>query len=121
METEDRLILEECVRIRRDMITATTKDGIPKDEEDRALLVQALNGLEKVALSRAKFKNDEQSNSNVSLANGLIAKMLNSTLVHPEVAGKHRVLEEVTGDITIVPGETEIGVISFDYTELIKD
>lgn len=121
METEDKLILEECVRIRRDMITATTKNGIPKEEEDRALLLQALNGLEKVALSRAKLKNEEQTNSNISLANELIVKMLTGSFVQPEVIGECRVLEEVTGEIDVVPGETEIGVISFDYTELIKD
>lgn len=124
MDIEDKKILENCISVRENIVSAMTVKGIPSDVDDRAFLLNALNGLEKVALTRARLKNEDKANDIASNANAIVASLLtrlpnlNTDIIEGAVVP---VIDTSLMPISLAPGENKIGVESFDYDQMVKD
>lgn len=124
MDIEDKKILENCISVRENIVSAMTVKGIPDDVDDRAFLLNALNGLEKVALTRARLKNEDKANDISNNANAIVASLLTRL---PSLSGD--LVEGVTVpvidgnimSISLAPGENKIGVESFDYEQMVNE
>jgi hypothetical protein len=118
MDIEDKQLLNKCVDIRMNLIETMTAKGMPEDNEDRNVLLAALSGIERVAISRARIKSEED----ISKSNGELQKLIAQVLVKVPNAvsnynGEPLMLEDAT--IETVEGETSTGVynISLDGFE----
>jgi hypothetical protein len=118
MDIEDKQLLNRCVDIRMNLIGSMTAKGMPEDNEDRTVLLAALSGVERVAISRARIKSDED----VSKSNGELQKLIAQVLVRvpntvSNYSGEPLMLDG--GTIETVEGETSTGVynISIDSFE----
>lgn len=124
MDIEDKRILENCISVRENIVSAMTVKGIPEDVDDRAFLLNALNGLEKVALTRARLKNEDRANDISNNANAIVASLLTRL---PALSGEPvegvtvPVIDGSIMSISLAPGENKIGVESFDYEQMVNE
>lgn len=111
---------------RKAIVQELTKSGaVPEDNSSRNMLLQALDGMDRAALTSKRIKAEEKGNSALAGAAGIVAAMLN------QVSGKRLVSMEDPVDVEsrpapalgmdvpppqLVPGETEInpGQLDFD-------
>lgn len=100
--------------------------GLPGDKEDRDTLFKALDGLDKVALTRKRITADQEQASGVSQAVGLIAALLRQSKTNYNTleVSDATVLEAPTlGDDVpppdLVPGETEIHAGQLNYAAFV--
>jgi hypothetical protein len=110
MEKEDKDLLESCIDIRRNLIAHLTNGGMPKDSEDQKVLLATLSGMEKIALSRAKLKSDEEASKNHGEIQRLIASVLLKTPKRYDLGDGVPLLLDDSEELTdIVEGELTIG------------
>lgn len=121
MDLEDSARLELTLRVREKAIKEIVKSGdLPKDQSDRAFLVQMLDGMDRTVLSKAKIKSDKETAKNQSDSAKLIADAL--MRVDSRRVSQRR-LESIDNvvlpEIKLVEGETLIGVQSFKYDDIV--
>lgn len=107
---------------RRNIVDKLTNAGkVPDDKTEVSLLISALDGMDRAALTQKRIKSDEKAAQGISGAAAVIAKLLiqvgsnNSThqisdSITPPAIGKE------IPDPLLVPGEAEInpGQLDFD-------
>ena len=126
MSAEEKLILtdEEALRFtqikRRELVNVLCDDGIPRDPKDRAMLLKALDGMDRQALTNKRIAGETAGNEAARMAaqamNVLFEKLGNQNPFQKEGAG--RVIDapqKFVEKLELVPGETEIGIASLDY------
>lgn len=96
--------------------------GIPDDKEDRDALFKALDGLDKVALTRKRIAADVEQASGVSQAVSLISTLLrqskttyNTVDVDDATVVSAPTLSNDIPEPELVPGETEINAGQLNY------
>lgn len=119
---EHELMIRKNQAVRDLIITALTPGGvIPKDKEDRAFLLAALDGASRTALSAKRIRSDEkQAESQEALAEAIAsgaARIMNNYPVRPQAAGTTLVPVEVK----MVPGLTYIGVEPVHTEKILND
>lgn len=73
----DDQVLDYTQGIRRQLIGHLTKDGkMPADLKEQSMLLQTLDGMDRVALGRKRIKVEEKANNNQAAMAGLVAHML---------------------------------------------
>lgn len=123
MDLENARILNKAIEIRERIIDDLVVKGTPSDKDDRFLLVNMLNGIEKVAISRAKIAADEQANTAMadmgSVMSALLKRVTPSThrLEVPEIREMDTLPSDLE-EITFVPGEMDTGVITYDLNSI---
>lgn len=113
--------LERTQLVRGQIITEMTKGGIPKDIEDRAFLIKAMEGMDKVNLTKAKIKSDDAAHKNNAAAAAMIGEMLRRVTTRP--TGVVREVQPALPDeVTVLPveGETHIGVKTFSLEQILS-
>jgi hypothetical protein len=117
-------VLDYTQRVRRTVVTELTKGGIPGDNNDRALLVQALDGLDRQAMGVKRIKADEKSASGLSEASALVAQLLReagrSRQNHDVIDVVVREAPTLGADVPrpqLVPGELDIAPRQMNYDE----
>lgn len=123
MSLQDQQRLELTLGTREAIIRNLVNKGpVPSDPEDRKLLMQSLDGLDRTILSRAKIKSDDtnaKSEAEIakSVANLLLRMDSRKRTVQPA-----EMLEDISlPDISTVPGETFIGVEPVKYDTIMAD
>lgn len=126
---EDVARLDRSQSIRMLIIDTMTKEGkLPEDKSDRAFLLEALNGMDRTTLSRAKLKVESASAQNaaatVQIVGEILARVANNKT--PIIEGQaRREAPALPTDIVVenpVEGETMIGVEMMTYDSfLAKD
>lgn len=121
MDMQDKARLELTLSTRESIIKGLFKDNrIPIEQEDRDLLMKALDGMDRTILSRAKIKSDDSAQQTQAAQVALIAQLLIRATPTP---GKVRtedleVIDGVVADVT--EGETSIGVQTFTYAQIMN-
>lgn len=112
---EESLVFTQSVRNR--LIKEMTKEGIPKDKDDRYLLLAALDSMDGTTLKKAKIVSEDKKNkANSAIAQNIAQVLLQNrkarqqmpTLENPE-------LPKFIEDPVLVPGETDVGIHDMDF------
>ena len=107
----DDLDLDFTRTMRRRLIDDMTKDKIPDDPKERALLLQACDGMDRAALSKKKIKSDEGVSNTMALAAETISQLFTNPRLKnlgkiDGAVGEIPVLRELPAP-TVVPGELD--------------
>ncbi len=109
--------------LRLKIIEDLTQEKLPSDKDDRAFLLAAIDGIDRAALNRAKLKTEESSVKLQEQTAGIIANVLNKINKNSLHQGTktNRILDVEYDGLTIVEGETDIGLHSLSFDEFFKD
>lgn len=122
MSPEDKSFLELSQRTRRQIIAEQTKNGkLPECQEDRDFLFKALDGGDRQVLAKAKIKSDDSNGKAQQAAAAMVAEMLLKVHSRPDANTPRKeplVLPPV--DLQLVPGETHIGVQTFQLNDIMN-
>lgn len=128
---DDRLAYTQGVR--KLVIGTLTKNGteVPSDKSDRALLIAAVDGMDRTAIQNKKIGSNEKQGAADRQAALLIAKMTKgfggaSPFEREPIEGTaERVAPvlDMTGlpELELAPGETAVGIASRNYQEFMSD
>lgn len=116
----DARMLDLTMRTRENIISKLTANGgIPEDRADKALLISALDGVDRTVLSRARIKADSKIADSNSQTTSLIANILsniNSKNLKSLDDNREIPLLLIEVDKTLfVDGEMDTGTQSNDY------
>lgn len=107
-DDQRRLNLTQSVRER--VVTEMLKDGkLPEDEENRAFLFKALDGLDRQTLGKASIRSKDKANDASKNVSDIITQLLLKTTV-PNTANSARVeipALPASFVVTPVPGEMD--------------
>jgi len=134
-KTVDEILLDESVDQRKSFIQLLMPDGkLPEDPKDKALILKALDGNDKVALGRMRIKADDRASAGQEQVARLLAHVLQSVsgqknpyLVdvneRPTGAGVGMiptVPDHLVG-INLVDGETSVNPRQLSYQEFTQN
>lgn len=127
IDIEDKQRLEMTLNIRSRIIEEMTKKGIPSDKEDRAFLMQAVDGMDRTVLGRARIKAEDKANQSQQATAGLIASLLSKVSAHAsaniENTSNKKITPTLPSEIVVtnpVPGESQIGISEENYNTFIE-
>ena len=125
IDLEDLSRLNLTQNVRRQIITEMTANGkLPEDKDDRAFLLEAMNGMDRTVLTKARIKNDEKAMQTQAQATAVIANLLTAVTASAMKGTANRngapVLEKDITPGVIIEGETAIGVQNLDYDTFMK-
>ena len=124
-QLEERLEITQKMRMK--MVNILTEDGnrIPTDADSAKLVLQALNDMDRTTLGTMKQKTDDnKAASDQILARALLklgehqgsrSLLRSDTPVAPRV---ERVDDSLLPEISVVPGEMDVGTQNISYGEL---
>lgn len=128
MSAEERIVLsdDEYLRYtqqkRKELVEDICAGGKPPtDPKDRAVLLMALDGMDRQSLTKKRIAGDAANNEAASLAAQTLGKLFdklgNRSPYERPVEGE-RVIDvpaEFVPDLKTVPGEMDIGIAQLDY------
>lgn len=124
---EDVARLDRSQNVRMMIIDQMTKDGkLPEDRSDRAFLLEALNGMDRTTLSRAKLKVESDSAQNAAATVQIVGEILSrvaSGKVDFIEGESRREIPALPTDIVVenpVEGEMMIGVETLTYDSFVS-
>lgn len=109
--------------IRKKIVNTKIKNGIPDDPEEVNLVLKALDGIDRSALTRTRIKSDAKNTQTLANSAGLIAELLKQ--VNPnnfKSEPVNRVIPELGKEFTApktVVGETDIGTNPLSYEKIL--
>lgn len=124
---EDAARLERTQSVRMMIVDSLTEGGkLPEDRSDRSFLLEALNGLDRTTLSRAKLKVESDANQHAAVTAQIVGELL--TRMHHKPT---RVIDSISdretpslpSDIVVenpIEGETMVGVETLSYETFIN-
>lgn len=110
---------------RKALVEKLTDGGVPTDTKDQSILLAALDGLDRSALTRMRIRTDEKANTDNANAAAIIAKTLmsirsNSGFLSHTTDREIPVLSNDIPHPELVPGEIEINPVQEDYDAFMK-
>jgi hypothetical protein len=122
-------VLAYTQNVRKNIVADLTKGkAFPENKGQQILLMQALDGMDRAALTSKRIKSDEKTSQGVAGAAGIIAQMLSQMggMVHmPKpvdgeiVNVEPKMLTEEIPEPQLVPGEIEINAGQMDYNSFV--
>ena len=122
LDPEDKGRLEFTLATRKTIIDKLLgKDfNIPESSADKALLISALDGLDRTVLAKTKIKSDERSAKGQQQNAQLVAELL-LRVRHDRVGTRTEPLAEVDYELNdLVPGETDVGEQNLNFETFSK-
>lgn len=118
--TEDQVLAYTLSKRKKIVDELTRENKIPEDKTEVSLLVSALDGMDRAALSQKRLKADEKASQGMAGAAAAIAKLLTQVNSRgsnqPDIdTGEPKVLGPDIPDPQLVPGETEINPGQMDF------
>lgn len=111
-------------RIRKGFIDHSIKGGFPSDIKDQAMLLSAMSDMDRTAIQNKRIGTDASSNEADRLAALMIAKMSNHfgatdpfEVKDVNIREFPEINESLLPPVTLVPGETEVGISDLTYDE----
>jgi hypothetical protein len=124
IEQEDKARLNLTLSVRERIIRNLTDDGkLPSSMDDRAFLLQALDGMDRTVLSKSKIKADDKNNKSQQENAKMIAGILSRIPLKNTQSDFTRSIE-LPKEVTVndpVPGEKDIGNQVLNYETFIRD
>ncbi len=123
IELDDKELLSLTTSVRKQIVQKLTTGGsLPEDSGSRIFLMQALDGIDKQVMQKAKIKNEEAAIKNQEATSNMVAAILlkttRTTNMVPNSAPRE--LPPNIGSAPTVPGQTEIGVINIDPKDIMN-
>ena len=123
MSLEDQARIELTLQTRERIIRGMTGAGkLPEAPEDRTFLMQALDGMDRTVLTKAKIKSDDSAAKNQADTAKAIAELLNR-VDSRQRSVTHRAIDVDAIElpmIDLVEGETSIGVQTFKSDQIVN-
>ena len=124
--TSDELELEYTRGKRKQIIEKIFSTGTPTDMKEQSIVLQALDGLDRISLTRMRIKSEEgvQANSQAAAAS-ILAVLFNS----PKIKSVGRtqtpiasipVLDESLPEVSVIPGELDGVSVKDNYDSFVK-
>jgi hypothetical protein len=125
LSVADEQRLELTLSTRQSIITGLTKDGkLPEDQGQQIMLMQALDGMDRTIMQRAKLKSDDAANK----TNADVARLMGDLLLNfdpRKVRVRASSGEVIDGEAIpipeMVPGEQDIGTHIVDYDSIVNE
>ena len=121
--TDEELDIKYVQSKRKFIVENMMEKGIPKDRSEQAMLLAALDGLDRSAISRLRIKAEDKNANNMLGAAGIIAQML--TKVNPQTNQIFDMappsLPASIAPIELLPGETDIGTMTISCDEIMAN
>lgn len=119
-DQSDRERLDLTQNVRERIIRTLTDKGLPENKEDRAFLLEAMNGSDRTVLSKAKIKAEDAASKNAADLTNIVGELLArvSTKREGVIIDATRQAPKLDDAFTVanpVEGETIIGVESLTY------
>lgn len=119
-DQSDRERLELTQSVRERIIRTLTDKGLPSDKEDRAFLLEAMNGSDRTVLSKAKIKAEDAASKNAADLTNIVGELLARVSTKREgiIIDANHQAPKLASDFTVVnpvEGETIIGVETLTY------
>ena len=119
--TEEQAIMQQHQQIRRMIVQKMTDNGvkIPENEEDRAFLMKAMETGDKVILSKAKLKSEDEATKTQGAATALITNLLLN--IGPKAKRSTALPSErdvPVYNLDTVLDETAVGIRTFSVKEI---
>ena len=124
-DLEDQNRLNLTLKIRENIITSLTKDGVPNNKDDMQILLSTLDGMDRTVISKTRLNVDNKNNQLQQQTAGLIAELLSKFSEN----NSHCKTEFVTVPVLpsevlvgkFVEGEMDIGVQSLTYEQFMAE
>ena len=105
---------------RMQLINSITEKGVPADLKDRSILLQALDGMDRAALSKMKIKSDEGISNGQAAAAAILAELFNDPRTRNvgksnDLVGSVQVLSIAVQPDQLLPGELDINPVAESY------
>jgi hypothetical protein len=119
-DQSDRERLDLTQSVREQIIRSLTAKGLPENKEDRAFLLEAMNGSDRTVLSKAKIKAEDAASKKASDLTNIVGEILArvSTKRDGIVFDAGYQAPKLDNTFTVenpVEGETVIGVETLTY------
>lgn len=123
MSIEDQQRIEFTLKTRESIVRSLmTNNQLPKDPNDRSVIMAALDGMDRTVLSKAKIKSDDNASKGQAEIAKTMAEMLLRVDSRKSIARTVDVEATVVlPDIELVEGETYIGVQPVKYVDIMGD
>jgi len=110
---------------RRELIDVLSKGGPPRDIKEQSIMLQALDGLDRIALTKLRLKSEEGISSSQVAAAAILAQLFNNPQTKAvgrslEVVAEIPVLREGLPAVTIVDGELDNVAMKDTYDHFMK-
>lgn len=126
-------VLSFTQRHRKNLVDEITREGLPKDKGDRIVLLTALGDMDRTALGNKKIGSKEKTSMADRMAALAIAKIAGqfggqspfeaqpgtAASVAPR-RGPVTLKDDGLGELTLAPGETEVGVSDIGFDEFMS-
>lgn len=105
--------------VRKQIVTKLTAKGIPSDLEEASLLLKAVDGGSKVALTKKRLSVDQETNATEQQRQEMIAAVLLNSPTAQQARKRTEALPVIEQSIPL-PGETSIGTKEVRYNEMVQ-
>lgn len=127
---DDDRVLAYTQNVRKNIVNELTRSkAFPEDKGEQILLMQALDGMDRAAISNKRIKSDEKAQNSVAGAAGIVAQLLSQMggmvnmpkqLDDNVVDVMPKMLTEEIPEPQLVPGEIEINAGQLDYNTFVS-
>lgn len=122
---EDEQLLAKTQSVRIKLVDALIKKEIvPGDGDEKRLLMQALDGIDKQVLAKTKIKSDDENQRTQAQTATIIADLLlntnNQMANAPSDPSSKALSDSVILDV-IVPGHMDVGNIDIDPLKILSE
>jgi hypothetical protein len=121
---EDQRVLNKTQSIRISIAEKLTKsDPVPGDSDEKRLLVQVLDGIDKQVLMKTKIKTDDQNQKTQQQTATIIAELLlktNKAIIESPLDNSLKLLSDNYKPDTIVPGQLDTGCVEINPEEILN-
>jgi hypothetical protein len=124
IELEDQARLNLTLSVRERIIRNLTDEGrLPTSMDDRAFLLQTLDGMDRTVLAKTKIKSDDKNAKSQQENAKLIAGILSRIPLKNTHSVANRVIELPASVVVSdpVPGEKDIGTQVLNYETFTRD
>jgi hypothetical protein len=121
-EDQDLLNKTQSIRIRI-AENLTQSNPVPGDSDEKRLLVQVLDGIDKQILMKTKIKSDDQNQKTQQHTATIIAELLlktNKAMVEAPIDHSAKLLSDAYKPSAIVPGQLDTGFVEIDPQEILN-
>jgi hypothetical protein len=121
---EDQNILNKTQSIRINIAERLTQSNpVPADSDEKRLLIQVLDGMDKQVLMKTKIKADDQNQKTQQHTASIIAELLlktNKAIIEAPLDNSVKLLSDSYKLDTIVPGQLDTGCVEIDPQEILN-
>lgn len=121
-------------KVRRDLVEDITQGGtrMPTDAKDRMALLAAVDGMDRVAISKLRLRSEDKHTEAIKAASAVIANVMSGLSDKGDIFAVGQVIEhgeaplprhpeKLLTEVVIAPGELDQGIADMQYDTFIEE